>query len=412
MKSDIDNLMKEANIDALLIVGSAGHNPAMTYFTGMVHVSGAYLLKKVDESPVLFHNPMEREEAAQTGFPTKNLEDYDVTELVQEAGGDLLKARALRIGQIFQEFGVQGRVSIYGEGEIGSYFGIFRHLEKTHLDVELVTEETSTSILTRARITKDEEEISRIRKMGEITVAVVNDVAGYLTAHQAKNGVLVDRQGEVLTIGEVKRRINLWVAMRGAENPEGPIFAQGRDAGIPHSAGAVDQPVEVGKPIVFDIFPCESGGGYFYDFTRTWCVGFAPEEVQQLYQDVFDVYEKVYQAITPGKPCREFQTLTCELFEERGHPTRMSNKKTEEGYVHGLAHGIGLAVHEGPTFRDEDYNKDILQPGSVITVEPGLYYPDRGMGVRLEDSVWVRPDGKLETLMEYPMDLVLNVVGV
>jgi len=412
MKSDIDNLMKEANLDALFIIGSAGHNPAMTYFTGMVHVSGAYLIKKRDETPVLFHISMEREEAARTGFKTKKLDDYDIGEFVKEAEGDLLKARALRIRQIFKEFGVQGRVSLYGEGEIGSFFGIFRHLAQICPEVELISEDTSTSVLTRARITKDEDEIARIRKMGEITIAVVNDVAGYLTAHQAKNGILVDRQGEVLTIGEVKRRINLWVAMRGAENPEGPIFALGRDAGIPHSAGTDEQPVETGKPIVFDIFPCEAGGGYFYDFTRTWCVGYAPDDVQEIYQDVFDVYEEVYQAITPGKPCREFQTLTCELFEKRGHPTRMSDKKTEVGYVHGLAHGIGLALHEGPTFRDEEYNHDILQPGSVITVEPGLYYPDRGIGVRIEDSVWVRPDGKLETLIEYPMDLVLKVAGI
>jgi Xaa-Pro aminopeptidase len=239
----------------------------------------------------------------------------------------------------------------------------------------------------------------------------VNDVAGYLTAHQAKNGYLVDRQGEILTIGEVKRRINLWIAMRGAENPEGPIFAQGRDAGIPHSSGTLDQPVEIGKPIVFDIFPCETGGGYFYDFTRTWCIGYAPDEVLEIYNDVFDVYEKVYQAITPGKFCKEFQALTCELFEERGHPSVLSDKNTEEGYVHGLAHGIGLAVHEGPLFRNEDYNQAILQPGSVITVEPGLYYPDRGIGIRIEDTVWVRPDGKLETIVEYPMDLVLKVAG-
>jgi Xaa-Pro aminopeptidase len=411
MKNNIDNLMKESDLDALLIVGSAGHNPAMTYFTGMVHISGAYLLKNRDEPPVLFHNPMEREEAALTGFKTKSLDDYDVARFIQEAEGDLLKARALRILQILKDFNVQGRVSLYGKAEIGSFFGIFRHLEQLHPDVELISEDTISSVLTSARITKDEDEITRIRKMGETTIAVVNDVAGYLSSHQAKDGFLIDRQGEILTIGEVKRRINLWIAMRGAENAEGPIFAQGRDAGIPHSAGNNEQPIEIGKPIVFDIFPCEVGGGYFYDFTRTWCVGYAPDEVQEIYQDVFDVYEKVYQAITPGKPCREFQALTCELFEERGHPTLRTDKKTEVGYVHGLAHGIGLAVHEGPLFRDEDYNQDILQPGSVITVEPGLYYPDRGIGVRIEDTVWVRPDGKLETLVEYPMDLVLKVAG-
>lgn len=412
MKSDIDHLMKEAQLDALFIIGATAHNPAMTYFTDLVHIGGAYLLKKRDEEPILFHISMERDEAARTGLTTKDLDDYDIEESFQQADDDLSKARAIRIQKIFEDFDVQERVSIYGKGEIGSFFGIFRHLEKLTKDVELVSENIETSVLSQARITKDEDEILRIRKMGEITVNVVNDVAGYLTSHQAKDGVLVDRQGEVLTIGEVKRRINLWVAMRGAENPEGPIFAIGRDAGIPHSAGIDDQAVEVGKPIVFDIFPCEAGGGYFYDFTRTWCLGYAPDEVQEIYQDVFDVYEEIYRSITAGKSCKEFQILTCEMFENRGHPTKLSDKRTQNGYVHGLAHGIGLDVHEAPTFRNAEYNHDVLQPGSVITVEPGLYYPDRGIGVRLEDTVWVRPDGVLETLVEYPMDLVLKISGV
>ena len=412
MKSDLDRLMKEAEMDALFIIGSAAHNPAMTYFTGLVHVGEAYLLKKRDEEPVLFHMSMEREEAALTGLPTKNLDSYDIEDLFEEAGDDLPKARAIRIRNILEEYDVQGRVALYGKGDLGSFYGIFRHLENLVTNIELVAEEPGTSVLARTRITKDEDEIQRIRKMGEITVNVVNDVAGYLTSHQAKDGVLVNRQGEILTIGEVKRRIHLWIAMRGAENPEGPIFAIGRDAGIPHRAGREDQPVEVGKPIVFDIFPCETGGGYFYDFTRTWCLGYAPEDVLEIYQDVFDVYEEVYKAITPGKPCKKFQILTCELFEDRGHPTRLSNKQTQEGYVHSLAHGIGLAVHEAPAFANTEFNTAILQPGSVITVEPGLYYPDRGMGVRLEDTVWVRPDGALETLVEYPMDLVLKVPGV
>jgi Xaa-Pro aminopeptidase len=412
MKSDIDQLMKAADIDALFISGPAAHNPAMTYFTGLVHVSDGYLLKKRDEAPVLFYFPMEREEAARTGLAAKNLDDYDIEELFKEASDDMTKARAIRIRKIFDEFGVQGRVSLYGRGEIGSFYGVFRELEKLLTHIELVSEEATTSVLSLARLTKEDEEIQRIRKMGEITVNVVNDVAGYLTSHQAKNGMLIDRQGEVLTIGDVKRRIKLWAAMRGAEMPEGPIFAIGRDAGIPHSSGQDDQPIEVGKSIVFDIFPCESGGGYFYDFTRTWCLGYAPDDVQEIYQDVFDVYEEVYKAITPGKPCKDFQILTCELFEDRGHPTKLSNKRTEEGYVHGLAHGIGLAVHEAPFFSNMEFNQAILQHGSVITVEPGLYYPDRGMGVRLEDTVWVRPDGVLETLVEYPMDLVLKVPGV
>ncbi|TET85891.1 MAG: aminopeptidase P family protein [Anaerolineales bacterium] len=409
MKSDIDRLMKDANLDGLLVIGPAGHNPYMTYFTGLVHVTRGYLLKKRDHSPVLFHGSMERDEAASTGLQIKNLDDYDPLKLLEEAGGDPIQASAMLLQRIFKEFDVRGRVGLYGKTEIGPHYATLRLVGEALPDVELVGEASSRSVLTRARTTKDEDEVARIRKVGEITSTVVADVAGFLTSHQVKDGVLVDRQGEALTVGEVKRRINLWLAMRGAENPEGTIFAIGRDAGVPHSAGADDDLIPIGKPIVFDIYPCEAGGGYFHDFTRTWCLGYAPDEVQQVYEDVLDVFETVYQALKPNTPCRDYQVMTCELFEEKGHPTVLNNPKTKEGYVHSLAHGVGLAVHEGPYFSHVESNKDQLLPGSVITHEPGLYYPDRELGVRIEDTVWVHPDGTLEILAEYSKDLVLKM---
>ncbi|MCK4693874.1 MAG: aminopeptidase P family protein [Anaerolineales bacterium] len=409
MKSDIDHLMKDANLDSLLVIGPAGHNPYMTYFTGLVHVTRGYLLKKRDHSPVLFHRSMERDEAASTDLQIKNLDDYDPIKLLEEAGGDQIQADAMLLQRIFKEFDVRGRVGLYGKTEIGPHYAALHLVGEALPDVELVGEASSRSVLTRARTTKDEDEIARIRKMGEITSTVVADVAGFLTSHQVKDGVLVDRQGEVLTVGEVKRRINLWLAMRGAENPEGTIFAIGRDAGVPHSAGTDDDLIPIGKPIVFDIYPCEAGGGYFHDFTRTWCLGYAPDEVQEVYEDVLDVFETVYKALKPNTPCRDYQVMTCEMFEEKGHPTVLNNPKTKEGYVHSLAHGVGLAVHEGPYFSHAESNKDQLLPGSVITHEPGLYYPDRELGVRIEDTVWVHPDGTLEILAEYPKDLVLKM---
>ncbi|MGB3398611.1 MAG: M24 family metallopeptidase, partial [Candidatus Deferrimicrobiaceae bacterium] len=150
-------------------------------------------------------------------------------------------------------------------------------------------------------------------------------------------------------------------------------------------------------------------GGYFYDFTRTWCLGYAAEDVIKLHSQVLEVYETVYSALEAGTPCRQYQVQTCELFEAMGHPTVLSDPKTQIGYPHSLAHGLGLNVHESPGFSILESNRDQLQPGTVFTVEPGLYYPDRGMGVRIEDTVAMRLDGKVETLVEYPMDLVLKM---
>ena len=200
--------------------------------------------------------------------------------------------------------------------------------------------------------------------------------------------------------------------MRGAENPYGTIFAIGRDAGIPHSSGTNDDLIRLGESIVFDIYPCEAGGGYFHDFTRTWCLGYAPAEVQALYDDVLELYETISAAIRPDKYAREYQQMTCKFFEERGHPTMGSNPRAVEGYVHSLGHSLGLNIHEAPMMRDLATNNAKLIPGTVFTIEPGLYYPDRGMGVRIEDTVWMKPDGELETLVDFPKDLVIKIPGV
>jgi Xaa-Pro aminopeptidase len=409
MKSDIDRLMGDSGLDALLVAGPAGHNAAMTYFTGLVHVTRGYLIKKRDEEPVLLHAAMERDEAARTGLRLSSLNDYDQLAMLVEAGGDYNLAGSMLLRRILEDHEVRGRVGLYGKVEIGSQYGVLQLTDEAMPDVEFVGESGQTSTLARARTTKGEEEVERIRAVGRITTAVVGDVAEFLTSHDVRDGVLITQDGEPLTVGEVKRRINLWLAIRGAENREDTIFAIGADAGVPHSAGTSEDRIELGKTIIFDIFPAEFGGGYCYDMTRTWCLDHATDEVLQIYDDVLEVYEKASAAMKANELCRDYQILTCELFEEKGHPTIMSNPKTQEGYVHGLGHGVGLNIHEVPFFNHVETNQDMLVPGSVFTIEPGLYYQERGYGVRIENTTWMRPDGKLEVLADFPKDLVLKM---
>ena len=95
------------------------------------------------------------------------------------------------------------------------------------------------------------------------------------------------KDGTRLTIGDVKRRIRQMLTDENLVDPEdGTIFAIGHDAGVPHSRGTDRDPLKLGQTIVYDIFPAEPGGGYYFDFTRTWCLGYAPPEVEQAYDDV------------------------------------------------------------------------------------------------------------------------------
>lgn len=409
MKSDLDALMQEKDLEAILITGPAQHNPAMVYMTGGGHVSSADLIKRRGQAPVLFYNPMERDEAAKSGLTTKNLMDYNFSELLGQTGGDYQRAIAKRYQRMLTELGAdQGNIALYGRSEIGTSYAIFSELQNEMPGIKLVGE-SNNSVLGLARMTKDESEIKRIRRMGQVTTEVVGLVADYITSHRVRGGVMIKADGEPLTIRDVKQRINLWLSERGAENPEDTIFAIGRDAGVPHSSGNLDDPLELGHTIVFDIYPCEAGGGYFYDFTRTWCLGFAPDEVISLYDTVLTAYNQMASQLQVGKPFKEYQDAVCDLFSAQGHPTIKEDPQTQTGYVHSLGHGIGLNVHERPWSGSNSDEKDCLVPGVVFTLEPGLYYPDKGMGVRLENSLCVRPDGTMEVLADYPMDLVLPV---
>ncbi len=407
MKSDLDAIMQANDIDALLVVGPAQHNPAMFYLTGGGHITGADLIKKRGETGVIFHGAMERDEAAKTDLVMRSYSAYSYKEIIQEAGGDPIVASAIRYSRMFSDLGIRsGRVALYGKADLSSAFPIFYELARRMPDISLVGD-VRGEILGTAMTTKDEVEIERIRKIGKITTEVVGRTSDYLTSRSLKDEVLQDEDDKPLTIGKVKGLINLWLAELGAENPEGTIFAIGRDAGVPHSSGNPDEVIRLGKTIVYDIFPCEAGGGYFYDFTRTWCLCYAPDEVLSVYENVYSVFKTIQGELRMGALFKNYQVRTCELFEEMGHPTVLNTPETEDGYVHSLGHGLGLKVHERPFSGNAALDADVLVPGVVVTLEPGLYYPDRGFGVRLEDSIALRPDGKFEVLAEYPMDLVL-----
>jgi Xaa-Pro aminopeptidase len=409
MKIDLDELMNERSLDAILITGPAQHNPAMVYMTGGGHLTSADLIKKQGEPAVLFYNPMERDEAAKSGLRTRNLAEYSMSELLKQSNGDHVQAVAKRYAQMLKEVGItKGDIAIYGRSDVGTFYAIFSALQNEIPGIHLLGE-TTNSILMLARMTKDEAEVERIRKMGKITTEVVGRVADYLTSHAAHDGSLIKPDGNPLTIGDVKQRINLWLAERGAENPEDTIFAIGHDAGVPHSSGNPDDLLKLGQTIVFDIYPCEAGGGYYYDFTRTWCLGYAPDEVLSVYDDVLSAYNQIASRLMVNTPFKTYQELVCDIFSDQGHPTIRENPQTQIGYVHSLGHGIGLDVHERPWSGISSDEKDCLVPGTVFTLEPGLYYPEKGMGVRLENSLWVRPDGKMEVLADYPMDLVLPI---
>jgi Xaa-Pro aminopeptidase len=406
MKSELDDLMLANEIDAILVTGSGMHNPAMTYLTGGGHFKGDYI-KKRGEPAVLFAWPMERDEAAKSGLQVRSYTDFPYRPLLVEAGGNQARASAMQYRLMLAGMNISsGRLALYGMSELSQGYAIFSNLQQLLPGLSLAPYQEE-DLIEKARLTKDSREIERIRRMGQVTTRVVAKTADFLTSHLVKDGILLNRDGSPLTIADVKSRINLWLAELEAECPEGLIFSIGRDAGVPHSAGNPADLLRTGQTIVFDIYPCEQGGGYFYDFTRTWCLAAASTEIQAIYDQVLSVYRTIINELQAGKDFSFYQQRACELFAQMGHATPITHPGTQRGYVHGLGHGIGLDLHERPISGSKASAKEVLSPGAVVTIEPGLYYPEKGYGVRIEDSVLIDKDGKFEILAEYPLDLVL-----
>jgi Xaa-Pro aminopeptidase len=407
VKQDLDRLMEERGLDAAFVGGAVYGNPAMYYMTGGAGILQGFVIKKCGEEPVLLCWPMEREEAAATGLKVGNLARYDYTALVRKLG-NRLDATVELYRRIFADLGVSGRVGFYGLADRGQSWVLLNTLDRQLDDVE-VYGDADVTLIDAACATKDAAEAQRIREMGQRTCEVIAQTVEFLKSHRVKDEVLVQADGAPLTIGRVHEEISRFIAEQRLEEPEGTIFSIGRDAGIPHNKGTLDDVLALGNTIIFDIFPREAGGGYFADVTRTFCLGYAPPEVEKAYQDVYECQAMILEAYEVGTETKRYQQMACGFFADRGHPTVADDSKTEIGYVHTIGHGLGLAVHEEPRFGDTPDNTDVLQPGHVFTCEPGLYYPDQGFGVRIEDDVWIGPDGVVHNLTDFPKDLVIEL---
>src|SRR5574341_1492888 len=307
MKSDLDRLMTERNLDALVVTGPARANPAMYYVVNGAHVGEATtVIKKRGEPPVIFANSsMERDEAAKSGLAVVDRSKFDPLKIIKEENGNLLRARARITNLMLAELGIsKGRVAVYGHEDQGAAFAVWNELMALNPGIQIVGEYQNT-IFDRAWYTKDADEVARIRAVGEKTMIVVENTWHFLASRKVSDGVLVKDDGSPLTVGDVKARIRQWSMEQNIEHPEDVIFAIGRDAGVPHSRGTETDPIELGKTIVFDIFPCEPGGGYFFDFTRTWCVGWAPPEVEKAYHDVLEIFNIATDSMQASAPCAQ-----------------------------------------------------------------------------------------------------------
>ena len=232
--------------------------------------------------------------------------------------------------------------------------------------------------VTELRKTKDPQELAKMRKAGEITVAGMR--AAYETIRP--------------NVTEIEVAAQIEYAMRknkGYGTAFDTIVASGKRSAYPHG-GCADRPIHEGDLVVVDI-----GAVFEYyrsDMTRTFTAGAPTEKQQKLYEIVKDAQEKAYQAIKPKARAKNIDQAARKIIEKAGYG---------ENFNHGLGHGVGLEIHEQPTLNT--ISKDKLREGHVVTDEPGIYFAGWG-GIRIEDTVNVkRPKSEKFTQGFYSLEV-------
>ena len=268
-----------------------------------------------------------------------------------------------------------------------------------HLRANGVEVTVDRSLFENRRRAKTETQLEGIRNAQRACEAALDAARGLLREART-NGDGLELDGEPLTCERIKHEIE-GVFTRFDVEAGDLIVSHGPQTAVGHDLGS--GPIRAGEPIVFDLFPKDRRTGCYTDMTRTYVVGEPPDEVKEWHRLVKEALDRSTAAVKPGVNGRTLYELVCDLFREAGYKTGLDKEPgevLEDGFFHGLGHGVGLEVHELPSMSRIGHD---LVAGDVITIEPGLYRSGYG-GLRLEDLVLVTDDGH-EVITTYPYDL-------
>jgi Xaa-Pro aminopeptidase len=249
-----------------------------------------------------------------------------------------------------------------------------------------------------------EREFKTADEVKKISAALMMAEVGLAEGIQALKNAKVGKQRRLiyhnvpLTAEKLRAIIDIAIIQAGGLAAH-TIVAGGRQACDPHERG--HGALRADEPIVIDVFPRSQKTGYFGDITRTVVKRRASEAVRRMYHAVSRGQGIAFARMESGAPGAAIHHAVTEFFEREGYKTGRQNGHLH-GFFHGTGHGIGLEVHEAP--RIGATSIDTLRDGHVVTVEPGLYYPEIG-GIRLEDVALITRTGarnltKFEKVLE------------
>lgn len=237
------------------------------------------------------------------------------------------------------------------------------------------------------RTIKTEEEISAIERGVRLAETGMRQAWTIIADSTVDNtGQTLYWQNQELTSEILQWEINATIARMGG-TAEHTIAACAKQSADPHENG--HGPLHAGEPVVIDIFPRENSQGYYGDLSRTVVKGSAPAWLKKTHTAVEEAAKAAIEEVRNGVPARNVHRAADKSLTANGFRTDCKTQPAR-GFIHGVGHGLGLDVHERP--RVSYASSEVLKAGNVITIEPGLYFPEKG-GVRIEDVVAVGKNG-------------------
>ncbi len=355
MNKRIEQLRKDLHsiqADAILVESPTNRR----YLSGFTGTSGALLISEKDAFFITDFRYMEQAKEQCIGF-----EIVKHTASLYEEAGNLVKKT--------------GITSLAFEKEYTTY-ATYESLQK-HIGADLLP---AAGMIEQMRMYKDADELDILKEAAQVADQAFTHITTIL-----KPGV---------TELEISNELEFFMRKQGAVSSSFDIIvASGWRSALPHGV-ATDKVIEKGELVTMDYGAYYKG--YCSDITRTVAVGEPSAELHNIYTCVYEAQLKAVEAIKPGMTGSEADLIARQYITEKGYG---------EYFGHGLGHGLGMEVHEGP--RVSPKGKQALEPGMVVTVEPGIYVPGTG-GTRIEDDIVITQNGN-ERLTHSPKELM--VVG-
>lgn len=374
MLDDLNKMMAEFGVGALFLEGISIHKPNLYYVTGFLAVDKTYYTKMLGQPPVLAATDMVCERARRLS-PMRSFHSLSplaaqaVTERLSQ--GELLRRTVAELAeQLLPRNGVVGIPSDTDAQVVAL------------LQQSGVTTKPVDDLFLRVREIKSTKELRAIERASRSTEATFERVIDVIqNAGVGPNRTLM-HDGVPLTVGRLKRVIEHALVDNDSENSQESIVAGGVKGTDFHYLGQRADKLQAETPIILDIYPRRIEERYHADITRTVVRGKVSPMLRKMFEAVEATLDSVVDSISAGDTSTRLVEVMADAFERRGYPSFHRTPSIKEGMLHGLGHGIGLDVHELPRLSLEP---NLLRPGAVIAVEPGLYYHRIG-GVRIEDD--------------------------